>query len=91
MRPGRVHQDSAALASRRDPHEPAEWLKTTARNRTLDQLRRAITGAAKLQEVAMSTFADAENDWADGAVADDRMRLMFACATGRCPSTPRWR
>jgi RNA polymerase sigma-70 factor (ECF subfamily) len=35
------------------PTSPAGWLKTTARNRALDQLRRRAVGAAKLREVAM--------------------------------------
>jgi RNA polymerase sigma-70 factor (ECF subfamily) len=34
----------------------------------------------------MSTFADAENDWADSAVADDRLRLIFTCCHRALPS-----
>ena len=35
------------------PSSPAAWLKTTARNRALDRLRRATVGEAKLKELMM--------------------------------------
>lgn len=80
-------QDAFAKALERWPRDgiptsPVAWLKTTARNRALDRLRRATTGAAKLKQVAMTTFAD-EDDGRDGqdesVIADDRLRLMFTC------------
>ena len=51
-------QDAFARALERWPRDgiprnPGAWLTTTARNRALDRLRRAKTGAAKLEEVAM--------------------------------------
>jgi RNA polymerase sigma-70 factor, ECF subfamily len=64
------------------PTSPAGWLKTTARNRALDRLRRATTGAAKLQEVAMSPLGEegVEGIDPDGSgIFDDRLRLMFTC------------
>jgi RNA polymerase sigma-70 factor, ECF subfamily len=64
------------------PSSPAGWLKTTARNRALDQLRRATVGAAKIREVAMSRLTDdqeADREPGDGTIADDRLRLMFTC------------
>jgi RNA polymerase sigma-70 factor (ECF subfamily) len=70
------------------PSSPAGWLKTTARNRALDRLRRATVGAAKLQEVAMSRLTDdreADRDPGDGAIADDRLRLMFTCCHPALP------
>jgi RNA polymerase sigma-70 factor (ECF subfamily) len=70
------------------PSNPAGWLKTTARNRALDQLRRAAVGAAKLQEVAMTRFGDddAESvDRGDGTITDDRLRLMFTCCHPALP------
>src|SRR5438105_1257598 len=52
-------QDAFARAMERWPHDgvprnPGAWLTTTARNRVLDQLRRARTGTAKQQEAAMA-------------------------------------
>ena len=35
------------------PRNPGAWLTTTARNRAIDRLRRATSGAAKLEEVAV--------------------------------------
>src|SRR6201988_5430495 len=53
-------QDAFALALERWPRDgvprrPGAWLTTAARNRAIDRLRRAPTGAAKQQEVAVST------------------------------------
>jgi RNA polymerase sigma-70 factor (ECF subfamily) len=76
-------QDAFTRALERWPHDgvprnPGAWLTTTARNRALDRLRRAATGAAKLQEVAvLSTDTPEPND--DGGVEDDRLRLIFTC------------
>ena len=70
------------------PTSPAAWLKTTARNRALDQLRRAAVGAAKLREVAMPVLADEsneDNDRGESGIADDRLRLMFTCCHPALP------
>jgi RNA polymerase sigma-70 factor, ECF subfamily len=71
------------------PRRPGAWLTTTARNRALDQLRRAKTGAAKHQEVAAISRPDDQNDrdgldgldddGDDSGITDDRLRLMFTC------------
>ena len=58
-------QDAFARALERWPRDgiprnPGAWLTTTARNRALDRLRRAATGAAKLQEVAVLSTATTE-------------------------------
>ena len=52
-------QDAFARALERWPRDgipqnPGAWLTTTARNRAFDRLRRDATGAAKLQEVAVT-------------------------------------
>ena len=60
------------------PSSPAAWLKTTARNRALDRLRRSAVGAAKFKEVAM-TARPAQDDDDDSGIEDDRLRLMFTC------------
>jgi RNA polymerase sigma-70 factor, ECF subfamily len=88
-------QDAFARALERWPRDgvprnPGAWLTTTARNRALDRLRRATTGAAKLEEVAVVARSDAsgdsgdgrdadEDDFADSGVGDDRLRLIFTC------------
>jgi RNA polymerase sigma-70 factor, ECF subfamily len=80
-------QDAFAQALRRwpgdgVPRNPGAWLTTTARNRALDRLRRRANEAAKLREVAtMARTGDGDgvDDGPDGAVPDDRLRLIFTC------------
>ncbi len=83
-------QEAFARALERWPHEgvprnPGAWLTTTAHNCARDRFRRATTGAAKLQEVAMlSPPEDADPDdgeraWRDANIEDDRLRLIFTC------------
>jgi RNA polymerase sigma-70 factor (ECF subfamily) len=77
-------QDAFALALERWPRDgvprrPGAWLTTTARNRAIDRLRRAATGAAKLQEVAVLATPDDPGAPDDSGVADDRLRLIFTC------------
>jgi RNA polymerase sigma-70 factor (ECF subfamily) len=72
-------QDAFARALERWPRDgvprnPGAWLTTTARNRALDRLRRAATGAAKLEEVAVNARSDAPGDGdgdGDGIDGDD--------------------
>jgi RNA polymerase sigma-70 factor (ECF subfamily) len=69
------------------PRNTGAWLTTTARNRALDRLRRATTGAAKLEEVAVISRPDSGTPGADdgddgrgeSGVEDDRLRLIFTC------------
>ena len=77
-------QDAFALALsrwRRDgvPRRPGAWLTTAARHRAVDRLRRAATGATKLQEVTVVSSADERGDHDESGVADDRLRLIFTC------------
>lgn len=70
---------AAALpAWRRDglPDSPRAWLTTTARNRAIDRIRRARTGAAKLRELAA---APGPADEVDTTFPDERLRLIFTC------------
>jgi RNA polymerase sigma-70 factor (ECF subfamily) len=68
------------------PANPAAWLTTTARRRAVDVVRRAGTERAKLAEVAlMEELAGAEHPPAPGAVADDRLRLVFTCCHPALP------
>ena len=67
------------------PTSPAAWLKTTARNRALDRLRRASVGQTKLKEVAMTARAAHADDENDSGIEDDRLRLMFTCCHPALP------
>jgi RNA polymerase sigma-70 factor, ECF subfamily len=58
------------------PTSPAAWLRTTARNRALDRLRRSRVELAKLREVSVPELDEAPNG---GAIVDDRLRLIFTC------------
>jgi RNA polymerase sigma-70 factor, ECF subfamily len=54
-------QDAFAMALQRWPKDgiparPGAWLTTTARNRAIDVLRRRAVGAAKLREVAATSY-----------------------------------
>ena len=81
-------QDAFAVASDRWPSEgvppnPAAWIVTTARNRAIDALRRSARGRELHEQLAAvgaashtpSTGEPAE----EGAVRDDRLRLIFTC------------
>lgn len=75
-------QDAFVVASERWPAEgmppnPAGWIVTTARNRAIDQLRRATRGR-ELQEELFVTAIE-PNDEDVGPVEDDRLRLIFTC------------
>jgi RNA polymerase sigma-70 factor (ECF subfamily) len=53
-------QDAFATATERwardgVPDNPAGWLKTTARNRAYDRLRRESVGQQKLKQLAITT------------------------------------
>jgi RNA polymerase sigma-70 factor (ECF subfamily) len=77
-------QDAFARALERWPRDgvprrPGAWLTTTARNRALDRLRRAATGEARLQEVAVLARPSEPNDEPGPDGDDDRLRLIFTC------------
>jgi RNA polymerase sigma-70 factor (ECF subfamily) len=67
------------------PDNPGAWITTTARNRAIDRLRRARRYREKQQELASEAAVEAgsvdrEGGAEDvGALADDRLRLIFTC------------
>jgi RNA polymerase sigma-70 factor (ECF subfamily) len=67
------------------PSSPAAWLKTTARNRALDRLRRATLGETKLKELMMLQPSDEATDGDGSGIEDDRLRLMFTCCHPALP------
>ncbi len=64
------------------PRNPAAWLTTTAHRRALDVIRRAGTERTKLAELGAHQELDEQGEETavdHGAVADDRLRLVFTC------------
>jgi RNA polymerase sigma-70 factor, ECF subfamily len=59
------------------PPSPAGWIITTARNRAIDRLRRE---SAREDKHAQAALLQAQDEPAEeGAVQDDRLRLIFTC------------
>ena len=77
-----VVQDAFTEAVRRWPTQgmppsPAGWIITTARNRAIDRLRRESTREDRhAQAMEMQT---PDEPVEEGAVDDDRLRLIFTC------------
>jgi RNA polymerase sigma-70 factor (ECF subfamily) len=59
------------------PPSPAGWIITTARNRAIDRLRREASRADKQAQAALLHAQDEPVE--EGAVRDDRLRLIFTC------------
>jgi RNA polymerase sigma-70 factor, ECF subfamily len=67
------------------PANPAGWLKTTARNRAYDRLRRERVGQVKLGQVAMDAPTSDREQADDSGIVDDRLRLLFTCCHPALP------
>lgn len=62
------------------PPNPGGWITTTARNLTIDRLRRESRGRELLADVAaLSADQDPGTPEEGGSVQDDRLRLIFTC------------
>ncbi|MFG3283667.1 RNA polymerase sigma factor [Streptomyces sp. NPDC048111] len=62
------------------PPSPAGWIITTARNRAVDRMRREATRADRQAEAVRRERLYAPDEGAEeGAVHDDRLRLIFTC------------
>jgi RNA polymerase sigma-70 factor (ECF subfamily) len=81
-------QDAFVVASDRWPSEgippnPAGWIVTTARNRAIDDQRRAARGRELHEQLGAvappSLDAATEDGDEDGLVSDDQLRLIFTC------------
>jgi RNA polymerase sigma-70 factor, ECF subfamily len=59
------------------PPSPAGWIITTARNRAIDRLRREASREDRHAQAALLHARD--EPVAEGAVRDDRLRLIFTC------------
>jgi len=76
-------QDAFATAVQRWPEtglppSPAGWIITTARRRAIDRIRRESSRADKHARAALLAAAEHEEP-EEGAVRDDRLRLIFTC------------
>lgn len=68
------------------PANPAGWLRTTARNRAYDRLRRERMGRTKTEQVAKSMQIDERGETDNGGITDDRLRLLFTCCHPALPA-----
>ncbi len=59
------------------PPSPAGWIITTARNRAIDRLRREASREDRHAQAALLHATDEPAE--EGAVQDDRLRLIFTC------------
>ncbi len=78
-----VVQDAFTVAVQRWPSDgippsPAGWIITTARNRAIDRLRREASRADRHAEAVRLQDAGT-NAVEEGAVNDERLRLIFTC------------
>jgi len=76
-------QDAFTVAAQRWPTQglpasPAGWIITAARRRAIDRLRREATREDRSAQAALLHARDEPAE--EGAVRDDRLRLIFTCA-----------
>jgi RNA polymerase sigma-70 factor (ECF subfamily) len=61
------------------PNNPLAWLYGTARHRAIDRIRHRERSAALLAELAPFDERHVQSTTDDGAVPDERLRLIFTC------------
>jgi RNA polymerase sigma-70 factor, ECF subfamily len=61
------------------PPSPVGWIITTARNRAIDRLRREASREDRHALAALSHAGSRPEEEEEGAVRDDRLRLLFTC------------
>jgi RNA polymerase sigma-70 factor, ECF subfamily len=62
------------------PANPEAWLMKVARRKLIDAARRRQSGESASDALRQSVAELAASAESDGAIPDDRLRLMFACA-----------
>ncbi len=78
-------QDAFVVASDRWPDDgippnPAGWIVTTARNRAIDGVRRAVRGRELYEQIGVAEIESTDDDQVEvGIVSDDQLRLIFTC------------
>ncbi|MBO2445858.1 RNA polymerase sigma factor [Actinomadura barringtoniae] len=77
-------QEAFTVALRRWPEDglppsPAGWIITTARNRAIDRVRRESARDGKHAEAAQLHAQEEPEPVEEGAIQDDRLRLIFTC------------
>jgi len=87
-------QEAFAAAVRRWPYTglpptPAGWIITTARNCAIDCLRREASRADRHAQAVLLYARDEPVE--EGAVRDDRLRLIFTCCHRRSAPASRSR
>jgi RNA polymerase sigma factor (sigma-70 family) len=71
------------------PDNPAAWLMTAAKNRAIDVLRRERSQRDKAGDLEYAIASEAalrpavEDAFADDALRDEQLRMMFACCHAR--------
>ena len=73
--------EGAVVAWRRDgvPANPGAWVTTAARRRAIDRLRRNRSIGDRAERLAELMRVDSEDMVDQGAIVDDRLRLIFTC------------
>jgi RNA polymerase sigma-70 factor (ECF subfamily) len=71
------------------PDRPAAWLMTAAQRRALDVLRRETHDRERLPLLVTDAIAPGPDVDEVGAIADERLRLLFACCHPALPADAR--